>query len=126
QFAVIAGIPELRRNLREAWRSPSAGLSTEDEHVMNNGSRAWANLDRLNPFVLFEVCRRFEELVIDCARLGDVKLFRHADDRIGCADLPTLGELRRGRQILRIALWRAAIHPSNQRVFVLLAQPSIV
>src|SRR6185295_15893444 len=80
QFAVIAGIPELRRNLREAWRSPSAGLSTEDEHVMNNGSRAWANLDRLNPFVLFEVCRRFEELVIDCARLGDVKLFRHADD----------------------------------------------
>src|SRR5450432_3574473 len=78
-------------------------------------ARAGVNLDRLDPLVLGDAGRHAEVLVRNGAARRDDEIFSHREDRVRLADRPALGELRRRRQILVVALGRAGVHPRHDR-----------
>ncbi len=107
--AADVGRAELAARLRRA-----AGRLRERDHVVHLGARAGMDLDRLDPLVLGQPGRRLEVLVRHRAARRNRELLVHREDRVGRADRPAVGEDRRRRQVLVVALRRAARRPTRR------------
>ena len=71
---------------------------------MDNAAVVGTCFGSLDPFVFGPTWIRHEVLVLDDAFGRHVVLNRHFDDLVGLTNLPAVGELRRLRQICRVAL----------------------
>jgi hypothetical protein len=77
--------------------------------------------------IFVERHRRVEHLHAELAFRRNRELDRHLEDVVGlAAGRPAFGELRHRRQVGVVALWRAAVHPGDDGVDLLLRQAAIV
>ena len=78
-----------------------------------------------DPQIPVEVAFNEDELVIDGSLCGQVKVLGHFDDDVRL-DVPSVGELERGRGVVRVAFGSALVHPGNERVEVRSAQRFVI
>src|SRR5262249_2899653 len=101
-------------------------LLREDDDVMNDSANARSNLGCLNPLVFGEVGRNAEVLVLDHAR-GRHRIFLwQIKHNVGLADVPAFQELRRWWEVFGVTFFRSLIHPSDDRVDVLLREFAVI
>ena len=103
-----------------------AGGRRVDDHVMDHGAVAGTHFVGLDPLVFGEAGRHFEVLVGDGAGRRDRVVLLHRQHRVGLADRPALGIVRRRRQVAGDAFRRAGRHPAGNRVLLRVRQPAVV
>src|SRR5262249_13312716 len=92
---------------------------------MHHSAVAGLDLRRPDPFAFRETGVDQEMLVGVVAR-GDVEVFTDINDDIRLAQPPALTKYRRRRQIARIALRGAGLHPGLDGLYVGLREPGVV
>ena len=103
-----------------------AGRAHVDDDVVDGGASAGPHFEGLEPPVFRQVRRDLEELVVERAARRDRVVLLHREDGVRLAHPPSVGELRRRRQILRIAFRRSTARPLEKNVLVSLGQTAIV
>ena len=103
-----------------------AAVADIRNHVVYHGPIARPHLGHLHPTVLGEFIRQHDILVFDRTRGGHLKRLGHFQDHVGLADIPSVNERERLRQILRITFRCAGIDPAHERVDVLLRKRPVV
>jgi hypothetical protein len=94
--------------------------------VVDDPAIAWARFGHLHVFVFSETGINQEVMVFVWPIGFEGELFRHLQDRVRLADAPPFDELRRRRQVARIALFGAAVNPGRDGVNLVSGQAGVV
>ena len=93
---------------------------------MDDTAIAWSRFGNLNVFVFGEAGINHEVLILVRPVGVEGELFRHLQDKVRLADVPAFDELRRGRQVARLAFFRAAIRPVRDGINLCLRHTGVV
>ena len=126
QFA-IADQERVQRRHGLDRRRPGRGSVCQHAHVdmMHNLAVARPDLRGANPLAFGEICWHDEMLVGVLAWL-DAKILADIDHDVRLAEAPAFDELGRARQVARITLRSAAIHPGFDGFYFAVGQPSVI
>src|SRR5262245_12454547 len=134
QIAVTVKRSVLQRHLqrlvpllfRDFGHVGATGRYNEGDDVVNDATVTRTRLGHLHVFVFGEIGRHVEVLILVRPAGSERELFGHFNDRVGFADCPSFGELRRGGQILGVAFLRPAVNPGGDCVNLLLFEAAVI
>ncbi len=86
------------------------------DDVMHKSPVAGTDLGHLHPFVFRKFGGACEVLIFDRALRGDMIFFRHFQNQVGHADIPSIYEMRCFARLRRVALRGAAVRPGHQSI----------
>ena len=92
------------------------------DDVMDDLAIAGTRFGHLHVFVFREAGINQEVLVLVWSIGFEGELFRHLQDQVRLADAPPFDELRRRRQVARVAFFGAAVNPGGDGVNLVLGQ----
>jgi hypothetical protein len=84
------------------------------------------NFYRLNPFVFVEVRRHYDVLVRHRATRRDMERLRNLNHNVRLADVPAIGECKRGGRIFGTTFGCTVVSPGRQRVDLRLGEGAVV
>ena len=93
---------------------------------MHHAAVAGPDLHGFHPFVLSEMRRHRDVLIVDDALGRHVERLRHFENHVRLGDPPAFGELHRLRRIRGISFRRSAVDPCHQRLLLAGRQRKIV